>query len=162
MANSTTSGGDTVEGIARVVRIADGVVWLEPEPTSSCGACAASAQCGSKGIGSVARRIEARRFAIADDNDLAVGDRIVVGVAAAALVRAAVAAYGVPLAVALAGGGSAQWLGGGDLATMAGTGAGLAFGMLAARFGARRLSADGQLAPRFLRRARPGESCAGE
>ncbi len=73
------SAGETVEGIARVVQVKDGVVWLEPEQTTTCGACAAAGQCGSKGIGSLANRIEARRFVLTEQKDLSVGERIVVG-----------------------------------------------------------------------------------
>ena len=61
------SSHTTVEGIARVIRLDDGSAWLEPEQTSSCGSCAGAAACGASGpgepgIGTVASRIEARRF----------------------------------------------------------------------------------------------------
>lgn len=156
----TTPGGHTVEGIARVVRVEGDVAWLEPEQTTSCGGCASASLCGAKGIGSIASRIEARRFAL--DNPaagLAVGERVVVGVDDKALIKASLTAYAMPLATALGAGGLAQWAAGSDAITMAATAAGLAAGLLAARLGAGHLSARGELAPRFLRRARPGESC---
>ncbi len=152
---------DTVEGIVRVVEAENGVIWLQPEQTTTCGACASAGQC-SKGIGSLAKRVEARRFSIANQNEFVVGERIVVGVAPQILVKAALMAYGLPLATALAAAGIAQAFFGGDLATMAAAGGGLAGGLLMARFGARRLSARGELAPRFLRRARPDESVMGK
>lgn len=159
---ATGSSGDTVEGIARVVQAKDGVIWLEPEQTTSCGACAAAGQCGSKGIGSLASRIEARRFVLHGQQDFGVGERIVIGVGAQTLLKGALIAYGLPLASSLIAGGAVQAFGGGDVESMAGAAAGLAVGLLLAGFGARRLSARGELAPRFLRRAQPGESCSGK
>ena len=47
-------------------------------------------------------------------------------------------------------------------ATMAAMAGGLLSGLLLARIIARRLSAQGELAPHFLRRARPGETCGGK
>jgi sigma-E factor negative regulatory protein RseC len=151
----------TVEGIARVVRIDGDVAWFEPEQTTSCGHCASSAACGAgsaatgtgNGIGSIARRIEFRRFPLADSHGLQVGERVVVGVAERSLVKASAIAYALPLATALLAGGAGQaWLGG-DLGAMAGMAAGLAAGLLAARLLARGMSRRGELSPRFLRRA---------
>jgi sigma-E factor negative regulatory protein RseC len=156
-----TQPGHTVEGIARVVRVDAGVAWFEPEQTTSCGHCASSAVCGtgSGGIGSVASRIELRRFSLDNTAGLRVGERVVVGVDERALLKAALTAYALPLATALAAGGIAQGLFGDDLATMGAMAFGLGLGLLAARFAARRLSARGELSPRFLRRAAPGETC---
>lgn len=157
----------SVEGIARVVRREGQQIWLEPEQTTSCGHCASSASCGAGqreagGIGTVASRLEARRFLL--DNlpgvdALAVGERVVVGVGESALLGAALTAYGLPLLTAMLGGACGQGLYGSDLAAMAGMLAGLAGGLILARFKARRLAARGELAPRFLRRARPDETC---
>jgi sigma-E factor negative regulatory protein RseC len=156
------SAAHTVEGIARVVRVEGKVAWLEPEQTTSCGSCASAAACGhgDSGIGTVARRIEARRFQL--DNEwerLQEGDRVVLGVDNRALVKAAVLAYGLPLFSALVAGGMAQGAWGDDVMSMLAMAAGLGFGLLAARLGARRLSARGELSPRYLRRALPGETC---
>ncbi|MBI5110301.1 MAG: SoxR reducing system RseC family protein [Rhodocyclales bacterium] len=157
----------TVEGIARVVGVDGAVAWLEPEQTSSCGSCASAASCGAGdtnpagGIGTVADRIAARRFALANANGLRVGERVVVGVAERALIRAALTAYGLPLATALTAGGLAESAWGSDLATLAAMAGGLLGGLLLARLVAHRLRARGELAPHFLRRARPGETCGG-
>ena len=153
-----------VEGIARVVGSDGERLWLEPEQTTSCGSCASSASCGSReaGIGTVASRLQARRFAIARPADWQAfreGDRLVVGVSQRALLKAALTAYGLPLLAALVAGALAQGAWGHDLMTMAGMAGGLAAGLLAARLLARRLAARGELAPRFLRRALPGETC---
>jgi sigma-E factor negative regulatory protein RseC len=71
-----------VEGIAHVVAVEGDRVWLEPEPeqTSSCGGCGSASLCGAKGIGTLASRLEKRRFQISNREGLAVGDRVVVGV----------------------------------------------------------------------------------
>lgn len=158
----------SVEGIARVVRVADGLAWLEPEQTTSCGHCASSASCGTgqreaAGIGTVASRLAARRFTI--DNleggaALQVGERVVIGVGEGALLGAALTAYGLPLLTALVGGSVGQGMYGEDAAAMLGMVGGLAFGLFIARLLTRRLAARGDLAPRFLRRARPDETCA--
>jgi sigma-E factor negative regulatory protein RseC len=89
-----------VEGVARVVGVdPDGGAWLEPEQTTSCGHCASADSCGSKGIGSMASRLEARRFHIDAAPRLRVGDRVVVGVSDGALLKGALTAYAIPLVV---------------------------------------------------------------
>lgn len=154
-----------VEGLARVVEVEDDIAWLEPEQTTSCGSCASSAACGggATGIGTVASRLAARRFPIENPvGPLALrpGERVVVGVSRRALLNAALVAYGLPMLGAIVAGGLAQAQWGEDVSTMICMAAGLAIGLLVARGAARRLSDRGQLAPRLLRRARPGETCA--
>jgi sigma-E factor negative regulatory protein RseC len=156
-----------VEGIARVVSVEDGLAWLEPEQTTSCGHCASSASCGTgqreaAGIGTVASRLAARRFPLDNPEGAAalqVGERVVIGVGEGALLGAALTAYGLPLLTGLIGGSIGQGLYGEDLAAMLGMVGGLAFGLFVARLMARRLAARGELAPHFLRRARPDETC---
>ena len=155
----------SVEGIARVVRVTDDQVWLEPEQTTSCGHCASSASCGvdsreAAGIGTVASRLQERRFVV--DNPGAgyrEGDRLVVGVSEGSLLSASLTAYGLPLVFALTAGSLTQAIYGEDLTTMLGMVAGLLLGFVAARFAALRLTARGDLAPHILRRARPDETC---
>jgi sigma-E factor negative regulatory protein RseC len=148
---------DLVEGTARVVEVAGSVAWLEPEQTTSCGHCAASSACGAKGLGTVANRIAARRFPLTNHPGLRVGERVVVGVRSDALVKAALTAYAIPLCTLFLGGGLAQWAWGEDGATILASVAGLFVGLALARFGAGRLFAYGTSAPRFLRRAGPGQ-----
>ena len=148
-----------VEGMARVVAVEGNVVWLEPEQTTSCGGCASSGLCGAKGIGTVASRLELRRFPLENEPGLRVGERVVVGVSERALLKASGTAYALPLTTMLAAGAGAQWVAGSDGITMLSTLGGLAVGLVAARLGARLLGARGQLAPRFLRRADAGATC---
>lgn len=156
----------TVESIARVIRVEGAVAWLEPEQTASCGHCAASASCsgGSQapGIGTIASRLETRRFRLANPpGPLALrdGERVVLGVDNRALIKAALLAYALPLGSALVAGGAIQGVFADDLASLLGMAAGLGFGLLAAHLGARRLARRGDLSPHFLRRALPGETC---
>ncbi|WP_242596911.1 SoxR reducing system RseC family protein [Rhodocyclus gracilis] len=155
-----------VEGIARVVAVdcVDGErVWLEPEQTTSCGGCAAASRCGAKGVGTLASRLEARRFPLSANvasPPLRIGERVVIGVEERSLVRASLTAYAIPLLTAFAAGGVAEGLVGSDAVTMFAMLGGLGAGLLLAGGVARRLSARGELAPRYLRRARADESCS--
>lgn len=151
----------TVEGIARVVAIDGERAWLEPEQTSSCGSCASAAHCSSSapGIGTVASRIQARRFPLDNNARLRVGDRVVIGVEDRALIRASLVAYALPLVFALLAGCLAQSAWASDAMTLASMATGLGFGLVAARLGALWLNARGDLAPRFLRHAGPNETC---
>jgi sigma-E factor negative regulatory protein RseC len=158
--NSTDFSAPTMnEGMAHVVALDGAVAWLEPEQTGSCGGCAASGSCGAKGIGTLASRLEYRRFQIDNDANLRIGERVVIGIPDNALIKAAITAYAIPLGTLLLAGALAQWKFGSDLATMAAMVSGLLLGLGLARVGAGRLFMQGDLAPRFLRRARPGEVC---
>ncbi|MDA8231646.1 MAG: SoxR reducing system RseC family protein [Magnetospirillum sp.] len=147
-----------IEGFARVVAEEGGVVWLEPEQTASCGTCMSASACGHNA--DHGRRLAARRFPLANDHDLAVGERVVIGIAEGELLRASATAYGLPLVTMLGAGITAQFLGAGDGIAAAATLGGLAGGLLLARLRANRLSRQGALTPRFLRRAGFG-GCGG-
>lgn len=159
--DSTTdfSAPSLVEGMAHVVALDGSKVWLEPEQTGSCGSCAASGACGAKGMGTVANRLEARRFRIENPANLVVGERVVIGIRENTLIKASITAYAVPLVTLLIAGALAQWQFGSDLVTMAAMVAGLMLGLVFSRMGAGHLLMRGDLAPRFVRRARPGETC---
>lgn len=151
MSPHLTAAKPSVEGYARVVRVDGATAWLEPEQTSSCGHCPSAASC-APGIGTLTNRIAARRFALDNDAGLAVGERIVVGVAERALLTGALLAYALPLLSALCAGGLAEGAYGDDLLTLLATLAGLGGGLFAARLLAARLTARGALAPQYLRR----------
>lgn len=152
-------GSDVVEGIARVVEVNGAVAWLIPEQTSSCGHCASAGSCVSKGIGTLESRLEMRRFPMTNKAGLVVGERVVIGIAQDALVKASLTVYVLPLVIAMIAGISAQTLYGSDGITIIAMGTGLVLGFGAMWLAARRLNARGQMAPRFLRRARPAETC---
>ncbi len=141
-----------VEGVARVVAADGGTVWLEPEPSGSCSGCMSAAICGHSGGGS-SRRMASRRFCLANDQGLEVGDRVVVGVSESSLLRASLTAYGLPLLTMLGGGIVAQAMGAGDGKAALATLGGLGVGLVLARLTAGLLSARGDLTPHILRRA---------
>ncbi|WP_221227760.1 SoxR reducing system RseC family protein [Rhodocyclus tenuis] len=148
-----------VRSIARVLSVDGGTAWLEPEQTSACGHCASAASCGSNGLGSSGSRLEKRRFPLANSADLQAGERVVVTVDESSLLKASLTAYMIPLVVAIGAGSIAESLYGSDLLSLAAMSLGLIAGLLVARLVARRLAARGELAPHYLRRAAPGESC---
>ncbi|MCK0510282.1 SoxR reducing system RseC family protein [Aromatoleum buckelii] len=158
------SGAPLLEGTARVVGITGAVAWLEPEPSSGCGSCAAARSCGSatfalaSGAGTFSRRMAARRFPVdtgADGPGLEVGDRVVVGVGEDALATAALTAYALPLAIMLGAGATAEFAGGSDVLTFGAMASGLLLGLAIARRLASRLATSGSTVPRFLRHAGP-------
>lgn len=144
--------GDLLEGFARVVEVAHGRVWLEPEQTSSCGACSSVGLCSIGKDALTARKLEARRFQLPADLGLTVGDRVVVGVRDDTLVKGAAIAYGIPLAAILVCGIAGQEWGRSDAMAALGALIGLVVGLIIARILAARLSARGVMTPRFLRR----------
>ena len=148
-----------IEGIARVVGVDGTVAWLEPEQGGTCAHCASSAACSSKGLGTLANRLEARRFPITGHPDLAVGDRVVVGVRGDTLVKAALLTYALPLVLLFTAGGLAQWVAGSDAVTLAASFCGLLLGLGAITIGAGRLFGRGGSAPRLLRRLGSGQAC---
>ncbi|NFV81087.1 SoxR reducing system RseC family protein [Magnetospirillum aberrantis] len=141
---------DVVESVVRVIDVDGDVVWLEPEQTSACGSCHASAACGAK-PGSA--RLVARRFTLPNDHDFQVGERIVVGVAEQSVRRAALTAYGIPLATMLVSGVTVQKMGGGDLGAAVATLGGLALGIGIVHLQSSRLSKRVEYTPHYLRRA---------
>lgn len=140
------------EGFARVVAVADGVAWLEPESPPACGGCAAKAGCGTTYL----RPRESRRFALADDFAARPGELVVVGMRQSSLTRATMVAYMIPVVALIGAAIIAALLGAGDGGTAAAALMGLVGGIALARVAAARLSAMGELSPVFLRRA--GES----
>ena len=156
------AGMETVEGVARVVALDGGYAVCEPEPTGSCGGCMSAALCGVKS-GGTSRRIVARRFSLVNDVGLRVGERVVVGIAPATLLKASAVAYALPVVLMLVAAIVAQRLGGGGdgIGALGGL-AGFLAGLGLARWRANRMVRRGDLTPSFLRRVRgpqPGTEC---
>jgi sigma-E factor negative regulatory protein RseC len=152
--------------LARVVSLDAGLAWLEPIQTGSCGSCASAALCGSKGIGSLSNRLEARRFAVKDVVGLRVGDTVEVAFGGQNLIKAAAIAYVIPLLSALVVAALVQAQLGSDGWTMLGALGGMAAGFGLMKLLARRLEASGALNARIVRRNRhpihfshPGAPC---
>lgn len=142
-----------LEGTARVVAVEGRLAWLEPEQTTACGGCKATKVCG---VDPGSPRLVARRFSMPNDENLRVGERVVVGVEEGTVLRAAAILYGVPLVTLLGGGLIAQKVYGlGNLGTAATAIAGLLLGVLLGRLLSSRADARGDNAPHFIRRAGP-------
>lgn len=149
-----------LEGTARVVAVENGIAWLEPDQTTSCGGCKAAKVCG---VDAGSPRLVARRFSMPNAYDLRVGERVVVGVEEGSVLRASAMLYGVPLLTLLGGGLIAQKIYGmGDFGAAAAAIAGLLVGLVVVRLLTSRSSARGDHAPRFIRRdsgSQPGGDC---
>jgi len=152
--DGSDTGTGTVEGVAKVVALDDGHAICEPEPTGSCGGCMSAALCGVKS-GGTSRRIIARRFSLVNDVGLKVGDRVVVGIAPATLLKASAVAYALPVVLMLVAAIATQhWSGGGDGAGALGGLGGFLVGLVIARWRATRMTSQGELTPNYLRRVR--------
>jgi len=138
--------------LARVVSLDAGQAWLEPMQTGSCGSCASAALCGSKGIGSLSNRLEARRFAVKGVAGLQVGDTVEVAFAGQSLIKGAAIAYAIPLLSALVLASLVQAQLGSDGWTLLGALGGMAVGFALMKIMARRLEAEGALNARIVRR----------
>lgn len=138
--------------LARVVSLDASQAWLEPMQTGSCGSCASAALCGSKGIGSLSNRLEARRFVVAGVAGLQVGDTVEVAFAGQNLIKGAAIAYVIPLLSALVVASLVQARVGSDGWTMLGALGGMAGGFALMKLMAGRLEASGALNARIVRR----------
>lgn len=129
-----------IEQQARVVGIEHEQAWLEPVREHSCGLCGQTQGCGASLMG---RFFGHRPRALRAENPIGarVGDSVMVGMEARALLEGVLAVYGIPLALVLAGavGGAVVLpLPGQDVASIAGALAGLVLSGLWLWLGARR------------------------
>jgi sigma-E factor negative regulatory protein RseC len=118
-----------IEEQATVVAREGATLWVETRRQSACGACGHGSGCGSALLGGLLGN-GANRLAVDADDGIAPGDRVVVGIPDALLVRASVTAYVLPLLALVLAAGAAEWLGAADLLValvgIAGLAAGLA------------------------------------
>lgn len=148
-----------VEGFARIVRVEDGMALLEPEQTGGCAGCASAAACNEKGIGTLANRLEARRFAIPNDTALRAGDRVVLGIRPHSLVAASATVYLIPLLTALGCAALMQWWLGSDVGSLLGMVLGLLLGLGLMRVASGRMTRGGKNEFQIIRLARASEHC---
>jgi sigma-E factor negative regulatory protein RseC len=120
-----------LEQSAEVVTAAAAGIWVRAVEPSGCGVCAGQG-CSSRRIAELFQRTP-RQFLVDCDLALAPGDRVVIGIARGSVLNSALRAYGVPLALMLAGALLGQQLGGGDGAAVAGLLLGGLTGWLLAR-----------------------------
>lgn len=143
---------EALEGVARVVDIDGTRVWLEPEQRPACGECKTAAVCGAKGIGTLASRLEARRFAMDGEDGLRIGERVVIAYVDQTPVRASALAYAFPLAFSLVAAIAAQVAFGTDHLAFAAACLGLTIGFFLMKRIAVRLDVRGALEPRIVAR----------
>lgn len=118
-----------IEEQATVVARDGDTLWIETRRQSACGACGHGSGCGSALLGGLLGN-GANRLAVDARDGIAPGDRVIVGIPDALLVRASLTAYVLPLLALVVAAGAAQWLGAADLVValigIAGLAAGLA------------------------------------
>ncbi|MBK9441132.1 MAG: SoxR reducing system RseC family protein [Comamonadaceae bacterium] len=125
-----------IEGLARVVAVDRDQVWLVAEQPAACGSCATRSACGGGSTTKSAARWRAPRSLGRGQVQLGLGDTVHIGVDRAALTRASLTAYTLPLVAMLMSASSAQ--GAGDGVAIAAALAGLLAGVVVARVLARR------------------------
>lgn len=107
-----------LEQTAEVVKTARDGIWVRAVEPSGCGACGGQG-CSSRRIAELFQR-KPRLFQVDCDLALAPGDRIIVGIAEGSVLSGALRAYGLPLALMLAGASLSQAIRPGDAAALAG------------------------------------------
>jgi sigma-E factor negative regulatory protein RseC len=143
-----------IEARARVAEAGDGYAWVVIERQSACGSCHASGGCGAATLAKVWSGRQVRTRAISA-LPLRPGDEVIVGLAEGVLLRGALLAYLLPLALMLAGAllGEAAFAGAGEEPVIVLGALGLGLGFLAVRAASRRWRDDARFQPVVLRRA---------
>lgn len=142
-----------IEERAIVAEAGAGYAWVDIQRRSACGHCQASAGCGTatlaKAWGTHSMRTRARSELL-----LQPGDEVMVGLADGVLLRGALLAYLLPLALLLAGAllGEAVFAGAGEEPVILSGTIGLGLGFLAVRVMSRRFREDIRFQPVVLRR----------
>jgi sigma-E factor negative regulatory protein RseC len=93
-------------------------LWIETRRQSACGACGHGSGCGSALLGGQLGGLLGKslnRLAIDARGGIHAGDRVLIGIPDALLVRASLAAYVLPLLTLVSAAGIAQWLGAADV-----------------------------------------------
>lgn len=122
-----------LEQTAKVIKTASDGIWVQAVEPSGCGTCAGQG-CSTRRIAELFQRTP-RHFLVDCDLSISPGDRVVVGIADGSVLKGALRAYGLPLALMLAGALLAQTAYPGDGAALAGMVLGGILGGLAARGG---------------------------
>lgn len=107
-----------LEQTAEIVKTAREGVWVRAVEPSGCGSCGGQG-CSSRRIAELFQR-KPRQFLVDCDLSLSPGDRVVVGIARGSVLRSAIRAYGLALALMLGGALLGQALRPGDAAAVVG------------------------------------------
>lgn len=142
---------------ATVVSVSDEAVWVRCDAQQSCPRCAQGRGCGGGVLGGLLRNRLRLVRAVGDGRELRAGDRVVIGLAETALVKAAAAMYLLPLAGIVAGAVIAgRFSATGEAGIIAGAAAGFGVTLwMVRRYGERR-NADPSFHPRILGRCAVG------
>jgi sigma-E factor negative regulatory protein RseC len=110
-----------IEETARIVAVEDDAVWLEARRESACGRCALRSGCGH-GLLDGMRRSRSLHLRLPRTGalPLEVDDRVVLGIAEGAILRASARMYGLPLSGLVVGALTGEALGGDLLAGILG------------------------------------------
>lgn len=148
-----------IEENAVVIAAEAGIIEVEIHRRTSCNACSARSGCGVSLLDRVLGR-RPQRLVLANQLDAGVGDEVVIGIPEGALLKAAVAAYMLPLLGLLSGGIMGDLLIdetsiGEALPLLTGL-TGLGAGLLGTRLYSRRLATDPRWRAVLLRRVTGG------
>lgn len=141
-----------IEERAIVAEVGVGYAWVEIQRHSGCGNCVSSAGCGTATLAKAwgARTLRTRALS---ELPLQPGDAVMVGLADGILLRGALLAYLLPLALLLVGAllGQTAFAGAGEEPVILSGAMGLGLGFLAVRVMSRRFRDDQRFQPVVLR-----------
>jgi len=142
-----------IEEQARVMETGKGYAWVEIQRRSACGSCQVNENCGTAALAKFWSGRQVRTRALSE-LPLQPGDEVIVGLADGVLLRGALLAYLLPLALLLAGAllGEAAFAGAGEELVILSGALGLGLGFLAVRAMSRRFREDVRFQPVVLRR----------
>jgi sigma-E factor negative regulatory protein RseC len=146
-----------IEESGRVVDVEDGYAWIETEPASACGSCAAGKGCGTSALAKLFGHRPAP-LRVANSINAGIGEHVVIGIQEAGIVRGSLAVYTAPLAGLFIGALLGRYTGrmlGADMhefASILGAVAGLAAALAWLRRFSRRTERDARYQPVILRR----------
>ncbi|MCP5197618.1 MAG: SoxR reducing system RseC family protein [Gammaproteobacteria bacterium] len=144
-----------IEERARVAEAGDGYAWVEIQRRSACGSCHANDDCSTAALAKLWSGRRMQRARAISSLPLQAGDDVIVGLADGVLLRGALLAYLLPLALMLAGAmlGGSVFAGAGEEPVILLSILGLGLGFLVVRVLSRRWRDDVQFQPVVLRRA---------
>jgi sigma-E factor negative regulatory protein RseC len=121
-----------IETRVRVLSSGNGISLVEATEQNGCAACASRSSCGISGLG---KYFDGRRQPVAIAGDAArPGEELLVGIAETDLLKVGLYAYVLPAMLAVSGAALADRLGLGDAGAVLAALAGVAAGLLFARF----------------------------
>ena len=143
-----------IEERAVVAEASQGYAWLEIRRQTACGGCHVGDGCGTAALAKIwtGQRVRVRALS---GLPLRPGDEVIVGLADGALLRGALPAYLLPLALLFAGAilGQAAFAFAGEAPVVLSGALGLGLGFVAVRALSRRFRDDARYQPVVLRRA---------